>query len=87
MMEETYDIFDINWFCRHPRPELITCDIGAEFSSEFTMLLKSHGVKITKLTRRNPQSNAIVERTHQVMLNVLRTLEMKDFVWNDDERI
>ena len=86
-MEETSKLFDLNWFCRYSRPELITCNIGSEFSSEFTTLLQSYGVKVIKSTRRNPQSNAIIERIHQVMLNMLRTLDMKNFVWDNDDRI
>jgi len=79
-IEETLEIFDINWFCRYPRPELITCNMGAEFSSEFTLLLKSYGIKVTKSTRQNLQSNAIIERIYQVMLNMLQTLEIQDFI-------
>ena len=25
-MEETSELFDLNWFCRYSRPEIITCD-------------------------------------------------------------
>ena len=63
-MEEISELFDLHWFCRYPRPEIITCDIGSEFSSEFTELLHSYGIRVTKSTRRNPQSNTIIERIH-----------------------
>ena len=53
-MKEISEIFYFNYFYRYPRSKLITCGLGLEFSSEFTILLKSHGVKIKKIIWQNP---------------------------------
>ena len=53
-MEETSQSFDLNWFCRFPRPKITTCDSDSEFSSEFETLIESHGAKTSKHARRNP---------------------------------
>ena len=63
-MDKTLKFFDLNWFCRYPRSEIITCDIDSEFSSEFITLLKSYSIQVIKLTRRNLQLNTIIERIH-----------------------
>ena len=34
-IEETSELFDLHWFCQHPRQEIITCGMGTGFSSEF----------------------------------------------------
>ena len=70
-MDETSELFDLNQFCRYPRSEIITYNMGSIFSSEFTISLKSYGIQVIKSIRRNPQLNAINERIDQVMLNML----------------
>ena len=47
----------------------------AEFSE---MVVRDYGVKKKIITTRNPQANAIVERVHQTIGNVLRTMELYD---------
>merc|ERR1711920_1009175 len=49
--------------------------------------MESYGIEYTKSSRRNPQSNAIIERIHQVMLNMIRTLELSDVIWDNEDRI
>ena len=34
---------------------------------------------------RSPQANAIIERTHQVMANVVRTFELEDTYMDEDD--
>jgi hypothetical protein len=46
-------------------------DNGTEFSSEFLELLQSYGVKSVPTTVRNPQANAVLERVHPVISNML----------------
>ena len=67
--------FDQEWLCRYPRPESVIFDNGAEFGSEFIELLSSYGIKAKRTTIKNPQANAIVERSHQVIADSLR-------IWN-----
>ena len=38
-------------------------------------------------SRRNPQSNVIIERTHVELLNRFRSLELSNPVWENEERI
>lgn len=45
---------------------------------DFKELLKQYGIKGKPITTRNPQANAIVERVHQVLGNIVRTFELED---------
>ena len=84
---EASQLFDINWLCRYPKPRKVICDQGSEFKAEFLELLESYGIERVPSSRRNPQINAIIERIHLVMLNMLRTLELSDVMWDDEDRI
>ena len=54
-------------------------DRGTEFMAEFSqMIQEEYGVKRKPIIKRNPQANAIVERVHQTIGNMLRTFEVKD---------
>jgi hypothetical protein len=62
------------WLCRYPR--LVDClhDNGTEFvSAEFQELLQSYGIRSKLTTVKNPQANGILECTHQVIGNLLRS--------------
>ena len=52
----------------------------AEFSK---MCHNDYGLKRKPLTTRNPQSNAIIERIHQNILNIIRTFDVSNIVNND----
>ena len=49
---------------------------GSEFSFEFLELLLSYGVTPKPATVKNPQTNAFVERVHQVIVDVIRSMEL-----------
>jgi transposase InsO family protein len=67
--------FDRSWLCRYPRPLICLHDRGTEFTGfEFQELLQSYGIQSVTSTAANPQSNAILERTHQVIGNQIRSL-------------
>ena len=69
--------FDRVWLSRYPRPARCLHDNGTEFlGSDFQELLQSYGIKPSVTTIRNPQANAILERVHQVLGNLLRTAEL-----------
>jgi transposase InsO family protein len=68
-------LVDQQWFCRYPRPRAIIFDNGSEFSYEFLELLRSYGVTPKPTTVKKPQTNAFVERIHQVMGDSIRTME------------
>jgi hypothetical protein len=69
------DKFIQSLLCRYPRPVQCLHDKGSEFIGQnFQWLLKIFSIKDVCLTSKNPQSDAICERMHQTVTNVLRTL-------------
>jgi transposase InsO family protein len=66
--------FDQYWLCCYPRPLKCIIDNGTEFTGiEFQELLQSYGISPISTTVRNPQANAVLECTHHVIANMLRT--------------
>ena len=66
--------FEDCWLARYPRPNRCVHDNGGEFIGEaFQLKLQEHGVTDVHTTSRNPQGNAVCERMHQTVANVLRT--------------
>ena len=67
--------FENSWLSRYPMPRKCVHDNGGEFIGwEFQKLLEQCGIKDCPTTSRNPQGNAVCERMHQTVGNVLRTL-------------
>jgi transposase InsO family protein len=67
--------FEQTWLARYPFPKNVIHDNGGEFTGwEFQRLLEKLNIKDEPITSKNPQSNAIVERMHQTVGNILRTL-------------
>ena len=67
--------FEIGWLFRYPRPVRVIHDQGNEFQGlPFQNLLRLYGILDVPTSVRNPQANAICERMHQVVGNILRTL-------------
>jgi hypothetical protein len=63
------------WLSHYPWPQRCVHDPGGEFLGiEFQTLLQNCHIKDVCTSARNPQSNAICERMHQTVGNVLRTL-------------
>jgi len=68
-------LFENEWLARYPRPECCIHDNGGEFTGwAFQRILQLNQIKDVPTTVKNPQSNAICERMHQTVGNVLRTL-------------
>ena len=79
--EEIAHLFDQEWLCRYPRPEVCIHDNGGEFMGmEFQEMLASYGIKAKPTTVKNPQANAIIERTHLTMADQLR---MRTFTYDN----
>jgi len=74
------NIAEQEWFSRYPWPTQVTFDRGNEFiGKDFReMLVNDYGIKRKPITVRNPQANAIVERVHQVIANMIRTFELEN---------
>ena len=45
-------------------------------STAITMCHNEYGLKRKPITTRNPQSNAIIERIHQTIGNIIRTFDV-----------
>jgi transposase InsO family protein len=71
---------EIAWLSRHPWPTRMTCDHGSEFiGNEFQRLIKEeHNIEAKPSSKCNPQSNAIVERIHQTIGDMLRAFEVEN---------
>lgn len=72
-METIGDAFKREWLRRYPRPSRVTFDAGNEFNNEyFTNLLALWYVNHNPVTVKNPRANAIIERMHLVLGNMIR---------------
>ena len=67
------------WLSRYPRPKRIIMDNGSEFKRNFKPLLETYGIKAKRITVKNPQANAILERIHQVVQDMLRTHDLENY--------
>ena len=66
-------LLELSWLHRYPRPLRCIHDGGAEFKYGFLRVLQQWGIKNVSITAHNPQSNAICERMHQTVAQILRT--------------
>ena len=72
------EILDSVWLPRYPRPREIVFDNGGEFKAEFSQLCEDMGLDENHSLPWNPQSNAILERIHQILADCLRTFEFEE---------
>ncbi len=64
-----------SWLALYPWPQQCIHDPGGEFTGiEFQTLIENCHIKDACTSIKNPQSNAICERMHQTIGNVIRTL-------------
>jgi hypothetical protein len=61
------------WLSRYPRCCYIIYNNGSEFKLNFEYLCATYGIKRKPTTIKNPQANAILERLHHVLAQMLRT--------------
>jgi transposase InsO family protein len=71
------DLFHNTWLARYPRPQFIVFDNGGEFKREFKQMCENYGIKAKPTTSHNPQANAIIERVHKVVNNMLRSFDLE----------
>jgi hypothetical protein len=85
-MEHVAQQFENVWLSRYPRPNYCVFDNGGEFiGHKFQELLTRFGITPKPITVKNPQANAICERMHQTVANVLRTLMHAHPPQNDEQ--
>ena len=78
-------LFDKEWLCRYPRPTIVIHDNGGEFiGREFQEMLASYGIAYRPTSMKNPQANALIERTHLTMGDKLRTTIFENEDWKSD---
>ena len=72
---------------RYPWPTQITFDRGSEFiGQDFQKMIKEdYAVKAKPITVRNSQANAIVERVHQVIGNIIHPFELESNYLDEDD--
>jgi hypothetical protein len=64
------------WFSRYPCCQFSIADNGSEFKLHVRALCGTYGIKRMPTSVKNPQANAILERIHAVITNMLRTAEL-----------
>ena len=63
---------EIAWLTRYPWPCTLTCDQGTEFMKEFSETIREdYGINKMPAFTRNPQGNAVLERIHQTLGNMV----------------
>jgi hypothetical protein len=71
------DLVEQSWLTRYPWPQKLIFDRGSEFMGAFARMIEDdYGIKCKGITTRNPQANAIIERAHQTIGNIIRTYEL-----------
>ena len=76
--DDISNILEMHWLSRYPWPTEIVMDRGNEFAAEVQRMIKHEcGFARKLITTRNPQANAIVERVHQTVHNMVRSFEVR----------
>ena len=75
---ETAYQFEHVWLNRYPWPTKLVMDKGKEFMADVIKLCQNYGIARKPITTRNPQANAIVERIHQVIGNMIAAQQFRD---------
>ena len=78
--------FDSALLARYPRPREIGFNNGGEFMAEFSELCDNMGLKQRPSSSQNSQSNAILERIHQVLADCLRFFNLDERMINDNDQ-
>ena len=72
-----------SWISEYPLPMRCIHDNGGEFTSqEFKDLLEYYGIKDVTTTVKNPQANSVIERVHQSMGQMIRSMQ-QEFITNN----
>src|SRR5512145_1201594 len=71
--------FEKTWLAPYPWPTEVVMDRGQEFMGELRAMLRDdYGITGKPITTCNPQANAMVERAHGTIHNMIRTNQIKD---------
>jgi len=76
--DEVMSVFENTWLGCYPRPMQVVMDRGTEFQAEVAnSLVNDYGITRKLITTRNPQANAMVERAHQTIHNMVSILNLQ----------
>ena len=75
-------IFNKTWLARYPRPKKVVYDNATNLKKHFVELILDYGIKPALITVKNPQANAMVERVHQVVVNMLRVKKLTNHIFD-----
>ncbi len=79
-------LLERHWLSRYPWPTEVVCDRGNEFMKECKdMLTNYYGLRRKPITTRNPQANAMVERAHQTLHNLIETQKLHEMEFGPEE--
>jgi len=72
-------MYELTWLQWYPWPTEVVLDRGKEFMGEMRCMLRDdYGITRKPITTHNPQANAMVERAHQTIHNMIRTHQIRD---------
>ena len=71
---EASRVFQQQWLYRYPRPVRLIHDAGTEFKAEFITLCDNWAIGRHPIGVRSPQANAVCERMHKTVGDILRVL-------------
>ena len=75
LADHVADQFANVWLSKYPSPNLCIHDNGGKFIGErFLDLLEANSIKSVPTTVKNPQLNAMCERMHRTVANVLQCI-------------
>ena len=75
---------ELAWFTHYPLPNKVIVDMENEFLAEFReMIINDYNIMVKSITSRNPQANAIQERVHQTIGDILRTFKVQNMILDD----
>ena len=80
-------LFNKQWLSRYPRSKYVIYDNGSEFKLHFQDLCALYGLEQKPTSVRNPQANAILERLHADIGDMLRTSNLDNADTCNDEMI
>ena len=69
-------LFNKQWLSHYPRAKYVVYDNGSKFKLHFAELCDNLRLKHKSTSVKNPQANAILERLHADIGDMLRTSEM-----------
>ena len=76
---------ELAWLACYPLPSKVIVDKRNEFKAKFReIIINDYGITVKPITSRNLQANAILDRVHQTISNILRTYKVQKMELDDE---